>query len=106
MNASDVLHYGHDFVLRNLADLPQEHWDTPNVCGWWSTKNILAHLASFEYVLNEVTLSFIGSGPMPYMEQYGAGPGTFNDFQVDIRKNKTAQEVLDEYTARHEINMQ
>ena len=35
MNASDVLHYGHDFVLRNLVDLPMEHWDTENVCGWW-----------------------------------------------------------------------
>jgi hypothetical protein len=106
MNARDILHYGHDFVLRNLADLPQEHWDTENVCGWWSTKNILAHLASFEYVLNEVTHSFVGSGPMPYLEQFGDHPGKFNDFQVDIRKNKTAQEVFDEYAERHAVNME
>ena len=106
MNASDVLHYAHDFVLRNLDGLPQEYWDTENVCGWWSTKNILAHLASFEYLLNEVTLSFVDTCPQPYLEQYGTGPGQFNDFQVDIRKNKTPQEVFDEYAARHEVNMQ
>ena len=106
MNASDVLHYGHDFVLRNLADLPQEHWTTPNVCGWWSTKDILAHLTSFEYLLDEVTHSFTGGGPTPYLEQFGASPGKFNDFQVDIRKNKTAQEIFDEYTGRHAINME
>jgi hypothetical protein len=106
MNASDVLHYGHDFVLRNLADLPQEHWDTENVCGWWSTKNILAHLTSFEYVLNEVTRSYIGGGPTPYLEQFIADHGKFNDFQVDIRKNKTPQETFDEYQARHALNME
>ena len=106
MNASDVLHYGHDFVLRNLVDLPMEHWDTENVCGWWSTKHIIGHLASFEYVLIEVLRSYVGGGPTPYLEEYGADPGKFNDVQVAERKNRPARDVFDEYKAQHAKTME
>ena len=105
MNASDILKYGNDFVLRNLADLPQDKWEVENVCGWWSTKNIVAHLASFEHVLNEILNSFVGSGPTPYLDQFSNHEGNFNDFQVGLRKDKTAQAVLEEYEARHAMNM-
>jgi hypothetical protein len=105
MNASDVLHYGHDFVLRNLVDLPMKHWDTENVCGWWSTKDILAHLTSFEYVLIEVLQAYVSGGPTPYLEQFGADPGKFNDVQVDLRKDKTPAQVFDEYQAQHAESM-
>jgi hypothetical protein len=106
MNASDVLHYGHDFVLRNLVDLPMEHWDTENVCGWWSTKNIIAHLTSFEYVLTEVLQGFLAGGPTPYLEKYGADPGKFNDDQVAERANRSAKDVFDEYKAQHAKTME
>ncbi len=56
MNAHDVLHYGHTCVTRNLDDLPMSEWETEHVCGWWSTKNLIAHLASFEYVLIDGTI--------------------------------------------------
>lgn len=98
MNASDILKYGHDFVTRNLAGLPQAHWDTPNVCGWWSTKHILAHLASFEHVLVDVLQSFAGGGSATYLEQFTSlGGEGFNDFQVDIRKNMAPAEAYAEY---------
>jgi hypothetical protein len=98
MNARDVLFYGHDFVTRNLADLPQEHWDTENVCGWWSTKHILAHLTSFEHVLVDVLQSFVGHGPANYLEQLNTlGGQAFNDFQVGIRRDKPVAEVFAEY---------
>ena len=105
MNASDVLHYGQDFVLRNLVDLPMEHWDTANVCGWWSTKNIIAHLTSFEYLLIEVLQSYTGGGPTPTLNIYAADPGKFNDDQVGIRKDKPPAEVFDEFQARHADTM-
>jgi hypothetical protein len=98
MNAKDVLFYGHDFVMRYLKDLPDDQWDTPNVCGWWSTKNIIGHLASYECLLVEVLRSFQGGGPAPYLDQLASlGPEGFNDFQVDIRKDKTPREQRQEY---------
>jgi len=101
MNAKDVLHYGHTFVTRNLADLPMEYWDRQNVCGWWSTKNIIAHLASFEYVLIEALSGFQGGGPTPTLDAHNADPGKFNDDQVAARQNRTPDEVFGEYQARH-----
>jgi hypothetical protein len=106
MNASDVLHYGHDFVLRNLVDLPIEHWDTENVCGWWSTKDIIGHLTSFECLLVEVLRSYGGAGgPTPYLTEFTTDPGEFNDNQVGLRKDRPAMEVFEEYQARHAETM-
>ena len=105
MNARDVLHYGHDFVMRNLADLPMEYWDTQNVCGWWSTKDIIAHLTSFECVLIDALKSYQGGGPTPCLEQFLSDQGKFNDAQVGERKGKPAAEVFEEYQARHAQSM-
>ena len=103
MNASDVIKWGHDFVTRNVADLPREHWETPNVCGWWSTKLIIGHLASFEFMLNEVLRSFQSGGegePQPYLEQMNTlGGQVFNDFQIEARKNRTPADLYAEYNA-------
>ena len=105
MNAKDVLFYGHDFVLRNLADLPMSHWDTQNVCGWWSTKDILSHLTSFEDVLVETLQGLVGGGPTPHRDAMINDHGKFNDDEVAERKDKSASEVFDEYQARHAETM-
>jgi hypothetical protein len=103
LNASDIIHYGHDFVRRNLVDLPLEHWETPNVCGWWSSKLIIGHLASFELMLNEVLRSFQdgqSGGPTPYLDMMnGQGGQVFNDFQIDVRKDRSAADLYAEYNA-------
>ena len=46
MHALDVLKYGNLTVLRALKDLPPDDWQTPGVCGRWSVREIIAHLAS------------------------------------------------------------
>ena len=98
MNAKDVLKYGHQTVLHTLDGLPQTEWETPNVCGIWSVKDIIAHLASFEHVLVEVLTTFLDGGPTPYLEKMGAlGPLGFNDAEVALRQDKTPGEVLAEY---------
>ena len=101
MNAHDVLFYGHTFVTRNLVDLPLSEWETENVCGWWSTKNIIGHLASFEYVLIDALQAFVGGAPAGYLSAMNADPGKFNDDQVAARQNTPAQEVYAEYQAQH-----
>jgi hypothetical protein len=97
MNAEDVLKYGHQTVLRTIDRLPKTEWDTPGVCGRWSTREIVAHLASFEHVLVDVLNSLLNDNPTPTHEQYRAGPLQFNDDEVDRRQDMTMDEVMADY---------
>ena len=101
MNTADVLKWGHLTVQGTIGGLPGPAWDTEGVCGWWSCKHIMAHLTSFEHVLNEILMSFLGGGATPYLDEYCASPSAFNDHQVDLRKGKPYQDVLDEYNRAH-----
>jgi hypothetical protein len=97
MNALDVLKYGHSFVHRNIDDLPHNCWNTGGVCGVWSVKDIIAHLTSFEHLLEEVLSSFTGGGATPYMESMANSEQSFNDMQVAQRHSMSPAEVLAEY---------
>ena len=106
MNAIDVLKYGHQTVLRTLDGLPTSEWETPGVCGIWSVKDIIAHLASYEYVLVDVLTTFLAAGPTPYLDNFCAvGPLQFNDAEVASRQDKTMADVLTEYNDTHAQTM-
>ena len=103
MNAGDVLKYGHLWVHKHLEGLTDEEWETPGVCGWWSVREIMAHLASFEQVLVEVLNGFIDSQPTPTLDQYKTMNGDkFNEVQVNLRNDKSPSQVLEEYDRLHE----
>ena len=102
MNAGDVLKYGHSTVLQTIDDLPDAAWKTGGVCGVWSTKEIIAHLASYEQLLIEVLSAFTGGGPTPYMQMWSELGLGFNDMQVEMRKGKTAAGLLAEYNDAHD----
>jgi hypothetical protein len=97
MNAVDVLKYGHRTVLQTIDGLPESEWETGGVCGVWSVKDIIAHLASYELALVDLLKSFLGDGPTLYLDQYIEMGLKFNDVQVALRKDKTIGEVLAEY---------
>ena len=99
MNATDILKYGHLTVLKTIDGLPEAEWDTGGVCGWWSVRHIIAHLASYEAVLVDVLNGFVGGGPTPTLDEYTRAYAEFNDDQVAARKDKTPAEVLAEYNA-------
>ena len=106
MNAIDVLKYGHQTVLRTLDGLPKTEWETPGVCGTWSVKDIIAHLASYEHLLVDVLSIFLDGGPTPYLEKMGTlGPLQFNDDEVALRQDKTIADVLAEYNDTHAQTM-
>jgi uncharacterized damage-inducible protein DinB len=100
MNALDILKYGHLTVISTLEALPESEWDTPNVCGVWSTRQIMAHLASYEQLLIELFNQFLGrNDPTPYLDRMiELGPYGFNDYEVDARQNLSWQDALAEYT--------
>ena len=106
MNATDTLKYGHLTVLKSIEGLPEADWHAPGVCGVWSVKDIVAHLASFEYLLIDVLKTLLADGPFPTLEKYGADPGGFNDAEVEARRDKTVAEVLAEYNETQAQTMQ
>lgn len=98
MNAPDVLKYGHLWVHKHLEGLTPEQWETPGVCGWWSVKNIIAHLTSFEQVLVDILRQCVDAGPTPALDQMIRLDGdTFNRVQVDQRKDLSPRQTLEEY---------
>lgn len=102
MNAGDILKYGHGTVLQTLDGLPVMAWETGGVCGVWSTKDVIAHLASYEQLLVEVLSAFTGGGPTPYLRMWGELGMGFNDKQVEMRKDASAADVLAEYNGAHD----
>jgi len=103
MDTQAILMYGHLWVHRHLEGLTDSQWETPGVCGIWSVKDVLAHLASFEWLLAEVFQTFVDSGPTPVFDEYLKKQGDeFNGEQVALRQQKTPVEVLAEYDQAHE----
>ncbi len=101
MNATDILKYGNLTLHGAIDGLPDADWETGGVCGAWSVKNVIAHLAADEHLLDEVLCGFLEGGSTPYMEAAGKGRGLFNDAQVEARKMLTPAETLAEYTDTH-----
>ena len=98
MNASDMLKYGHLTLLNAIEKIPREACETNRVCGVWSVKEIIAHLASFEHVLVEVCNQMTGGETGPILKLFQEVDGDqFNAIQVGQRKQTIPTAVLDEY---------
>jgi uncharacterized protein (TIGR03083 family) len=101
MNALDVMKYGNLTVLKSIDGLGEADWNTAGVCGWWSVREIIAHLASFERVLVDVLNTALGEEAGPDLKAMAEQRGRFNDVQVERRKDYTVQQVLAEYNNAH-----
>jgi uncharacterized damage-inducible protein DinB len=101
MNALDVMKYGNLTFLGPLAALPFDQWETDGVCGIWSVKNIVAHIASYEWVMADILRQLTGGGPTPHLDTYKRTGMAFNDEQVDSRKSLSAAKTLAEYEEAH-----
>ena len=101
MNALDVMKYGNLTLLGGLKGLDQRFWTRPNVCGVWSVKDILAHLASYELVLVEVLEWVLDESKHLTMVEGMADGQKFNDTQVGKRRQMSPDQVLAEYRDAH-----
>ncbi len=102
MNARDVMKYGHGTVLDAIERLPQANWLDNGVCGVWSTRDILAHFASYELVLGDVLLTVTREGSTPHLDEFFASVADFNDAQVEKRQPQSGAESLAEYARAYE----
>ena len=106
MHTADVLFYGNRTLLHTAANIPDSEWETPNVCGYWSVKDIVAHLASHELVLVEVLSAFLSDDATPTLDRYRSGVARFNDPEVEKRRNLNNGQVLAEYSESHARTME
>lgn len=103
MHASDVLMYGHYTFMRTLDLVPADQRTTSGAVGYWSVKDLVGHLGSFELVLVEILQDVVTPCPTPLRDALKADGQAFNDRQVDVlRKDWTYEMCLEQYLAVHE----
>jgi hypothetical protein len=97
VNALDILQYGNLTFVKTVQAVPLAEREVAGVCGRWSVKDIIAHLASFEIVLTEVFSGLLKSSSSPTLDQWLTNPEAFNQQQVLLRRDKSPRDVLTEY---------
>lgn len=101
MNVMDILKYGNLTLLGSVKQIPEPEWKTPDVCGWWSVKDIMAHMTSFELWHVEVLETILGIEAGTYMQEMSQGGEKFNQIQVARRTDMSVSDLLEEYTEAH-----
>ena len=98
MNAKDIIKYGHLHVLEAVKGIGYEEWKKVGVTTKWSIKDLIAHLASYEHLLEDALNFVLKPGtPTPCLDKMNSDYDGFNDKEVGQRKNMTPQEVMKEY---------
>jgi uncharacterized damage-inducible protein DinB len=105
MDAVTIMFYGNRTFLEALNGLDTMHWEMPNVCGVWSVKNIVSHMAATELLFADVFGMFTGITERPMFDRYGATYETWNDETVAERSQMTCEDALAEYNAAYEEKM-
>lgn len=103
MNALDITKYGHLDVLESIKDVDESVADRPGVTTNWSIKDTLAHLASYEHLLEDALNSVANHGqPTPYLDIMNSAREKFNDKYVGEYKSMNFQGVVDDYIQTYE----
>ena len=105
MNASDILKYGNGTLQHSISDLSEAQWTATGACGVWSPKDIMAHLASYEYVLVDVLGQFVGIQSKPHLDQMLALGAAFNDDLVAQHSGMSVPAVIAYYNSAHTETM-
>jgi len=98
MNARDILKYGHANLLQAIDGLPESEWRTPGVCGAWSVKEVVAHLASVELLILDALTTLVGGGPTPHLDAFKQKDPGLNDKEVARRRDWPVDRTVAEYT--------
>ncbi len=80
-----------------MEGLPERDWMASGVCGTWSVKDIVAHLASTELVIVDALTTLVGSGPTPDLDAFKQKDPALNDKEVARRRGWSVAQTLGEY---------
>jgi uncharacterized protein (TIGR03083 family) len=85
-----------------FGSLDERAWQKPSRCAGWSVRDVLAHLAG-EELYNHACLNDDIDGFFNLLEQAGVGKlgdfGDFNEWCIQMRKDRPAGDVLAEWRA-------
>lgn len=101
MDIVTVLYYGNQTVLKTLDGLDFAHWETGGVCGHWSVKDIIAHLAIEEQILLESLQALNGQSETPTLTAM-LNSEKFNDTAVAAYQKHSPEAVFAEYQNLYE----
>ena len=104
MDPLGMLRYGQQRVVGVVEGLLDEEWDTPGVCGFWSTKQIIGHLIGWEYYLEEFLAPFAGTLiPTPHIDDYKVlDEDAYNDKYGTSAAIRTPADLMQEFQAVNE----
>jgi hypothetical protein len=103
MHTLDMLEYGHQMLLDTVADVDAALVEVTGVCGGWSIKDIIAHLASFEALALDALASLTPYALTPVLDRWLAAPDVFNDEEVERRRERLLSAILAEYMEYHHM---
>jgi hypothetical protein len=108
MHATALLKQGHNLLLAELDGLSDAAWEQPAALGYWSIKQIVAHLIIYERIAEEALSSFLEIDA-PYLDEIlrkmDELPDSFNDTMVAAYDKMNGEQVLAELTAVHLRNL-
>ena len=108
MHHTDMLKVGHEAVTSTVEGLTEAQWNTPNVLGHWSPKQIVAHLICYEEVAEGVLKTLLGrdnTRMKTLLRQMDELPDNFNDTFVKPYEAMTGEAVLAELNVVNARNL-
>jgi uncharacterized protein (TIGR03083 family) len=103
MNAVDIFERGHQVVAKAVDGLPDADWETSGVCGVWSVREVVAHLATYEHMLAEALEMLAGADEAtPHLDEYRSRQPGYNEDKVAERRGKSPADVWAEYRAAYD----
>jgi hypothetical protein len=101
MNALEALELGHQAALDAVKDLPAAGWKKSITRESWSVKDVIAHLASHEYIMIDVIRANFFGGSVPTWSRWMQNASKFDREEVARRRGSSVADVLNEYTEAH-----
>ena len=99
-----LLREAHVTFLDALDGLPESDWVQPNVCGAWSCRDTLAHLASYELLLIELLEQLPRPRTtMPLADLFCDDRTGFNSAEIVHRSTWPLDTIYAEYEKAHQL---
>jgi len=101
MNAREIVYYGQKHVEDVFRDLPDDAWSVVGVTSRWTLRDLLAHLVSFELLLEDSLTVVAGERSAPAYYPVERGFATFNDDEVAARAQASPAELMRDLAETH-----
>ena len=87
--------------LQSFADLPDSTLLKSGAVGWWSIRDVLAHIATWDEEALKALPLILENKPLTRYARYG-GIDAFNAREQERKRNLSLEQVKQELTVTHE----